>query len=191
MQKRYISNYTSFIKIILDKLALAKGFNQVARFTLTTANILNCYKLVFYLRKRYKKYFLYVRIKYIKSGTRNQLHTFICDLEKIFPTVILDTTQGHLKGLTIDCINDEQTLYDFLKFIALLKAPKYFYSKDTKIYKSFFNYIATNKTPIHLQITQSTFLDLQNYDLYKTLSDVKPYSIELDDIYRYSYSTKK
>ena len=186
MQKVHIKKYTSFIDVILNKISLAKGFHQQTKFTMTTANILNCFKLVFYLRKRYKNIYLYTRVKFIKAGFRYNIHNFIYDLQKILPSIQLETTQGHITGFTIDVINDEETLYNFLKLIAILKAPEYFYSKDTKIYKSFYNYIATNRTPIHFRITQKALLELTCYDLYKQLYDIHKYDINLSTLYDYS-----
>ena len=186
MQKVHIKKYTSFIDVILNKISLAKGFHQQTKFTLTTANILNCFKLVFYLRKRYKNIYLYTRVKFIKAGFRYNIHNFINDLQKILSNIQLETTQGHITGFTIDVINDEETLYNFLKLISILKAPEYFYSKDTKVYKSFYNYIATNKIPIHFRITQKTLSELTCYDLFQQLNSVGKYDIMLNALYEYS-----
>lgn len=169
-QKRDRNN---FIPTILSKIELASNFHQRVQLAITSRVILNHCKLVFYLRRRHNDLFLYTRLKSDGFGNIVERHNLFLDFYKLIPNLKLDSTKGHYIGWILQLTQDtKDDLIYFLKLISLLSKPKDFYVKDTKIYKSFFNYPEKSEIPVHIQITQSRFLDLRCYDLYKTLTDI-------------------
>ena len=56
----------------------------------------------------------------------------------------------------------------------MLAHPEDFYVKETKLYRSYFNYPETSHTPIHFNFTRQKLLDLHCHDLlYCLYTDVK------------------
>lgn len=166
----------NFIPTILSKIELAYNFHQRIDLAITRRVILNHVHLAFYIRRRHNTIYLYMRVCKEGFGSRTRLHQFYVDITRLIPTLKLEGTQGHYKGCILEIKNEtKDDLVYLLKLISLLSKPKDFYVKDTKIYKSFFNYTNASSIPVHLQITQSKFLDLKCYDIYKTLTEIKPY----------------
>lgn len=171
MSKRDNNN---FISVILSKIELAKNFHQRVQLAITSRRILRHTYLVFYLRRRYKKLYFYTRLKSDGFGNKKERHNLFRDIVKLIPELQIDGVQGHYKGFIIEITEcTKESLILFLKLVALLSKPKDFYVKDTKIYKSFYNYINTSDIPIHIQITQSKFKELTCYDLVQTLLEIK------------------
>lgn len=173
----------NFIPTILSKIELANNFHQRIDLAITRRVILSHVHLAFYIRRRHNTIYLYMRVCKEGFGSRTRLHQFYVDLTRLIPTLKLEGTQGHYKGCILEIKNEtKDDLVYLLKLISLLSKPKDFYVKDTKIYKSFLNYTNTSSIPIHLQITQSKFLDLKCYDIYKTLTEIKPYDSSRENI---------
>lgn len=173
----------NFIPTILSKIELAYNFHQRIDLAITRRVILGHIHLAFYIRRRHNTIYLYMRVCKEGFGSRTRLHQFYVDITRLIPTLKLEGTQGHYKGCILEIKNEtKDDLVYLLKLISLLSKPKDFYVKDTKIYKSFFNYKPTSTIPVHLQITQTKFLDLKCYDIYKTLSEIKQYDYKKDII---------
>lgn len=175
MTKRDTNN---FISIILNKIMLARHFKQRVALSITSRTVLKSIKLKFYLRKRYKKLYLYTRV--IKSNfgnSKNQLN-FLNDLILLVPELELESTQGHYKGLILDVTQDSDSLYYYLKLIAYLSKPETFYKRVYKIYTSLYNYEHTSITPIHIQITNTKLNQLKCIDIIETLNTTGDFKIE-------------
>lgn len=171
----------NFIPTILSKIELAYNFHQRIDLAITRRVILKHIHLAFYIRRRHNTIYLYMRVCKEGFGSRTRLHQFYVDMTRLIPALKLEGTQGHYKGCILEIKEEtKDDLIYLLKLISLFSKPKDFYVKDTKIYKSFFNYRPTSTIPIHLQITQSKFLDLKCYDIYSTLSEIKPYDYKKD-----------
>jgi hypothetical protein len=171
----------NFINIILNKIELAKNFHQRVALSITSKVIMNCITLKFYLRRRYQKLFLYIRLQKCSLGNVSNRHQLINDIKTLVPELSIESTKGHHLGFILELNNDtKDALIQFLKIIAVLASPKDFYVKDTQVYKSFWNYQHTSSIPIHLQITQSLFRTLKSADLIYYLSEVQQYDKNLD-----------
>lgn len=171
----------NFINIILNKIELAKNFHQRVALSITSKVIMNCITLKFYLRRRYQKLFLYIRLQKCSLGNISNRHQLINDIKTLVPELSIESTKGHHLGFILELNNDtKDALIQFLKIIAVLASPKDFYVKDTQVYKSFWNYQHTSSIPIHLQITQSLFRTLKSADLIYYLSEVQQYDKNLD-----------
>jgi len=171
----------NFINIILNKIELAKNFHQRVALSITSKVIMNCITLKFYLRRRYRKLFLYTRLQKCSLGNVSNRHQLINDIKTLVPELSIESTKGHHLGFILELNNDtKDALIQFLKIIAVLASPKDFYVKDTQVYKSFWNYQHTSSIPIHLQITQSLFRTLKSADLIYYLSEVQQYDKNLD-----------
>lgn len=171
----------NFINIILNKIVLAKNFHQRVALSITSKVIMNCITLKFYLRRRYQKLFLYIRLQKCSLGNVSNRHQLINDIKTLVPELSIESTKGHHLGFILELNNDtKDALIQFLKIIAVLAGPKDFYVKDTQVYKSFWNYQHTSSIPIHLQITQSLFRTLKSADLIYYLSEVQQYDKNLD-----------
>lgn len=171
----------NFITIILNKIELAKNFHQRVALSITSKVIMNCITLKFYLRRRYRKLFLYTRLQKCSLGNVSNRHQLINDIKTLVPELSIESTKGHHLGFILELNNDtKDALIQFLKIIAVLAGPKDFYVKDTQVYKSFWNYQHTSSIPIHLQITQSLFRTLKSANLIYYLSEVQQYDKNLD-----------
>ena len=163
----------NFIPTILSKIELASNFHQRVQLAITSRVILGHCKLVFYLRRRHNKLFLYIRLKSDGFCSVGERHKFYLDIINLIPNLKIDSIKGHYKGWILSLTEEtKEDLITFLKFISLLSKPKDFYVKNSKIYKSFFNYQETSSIPIHIQITWNKLWNLKCYDLYKTLTDI-------------------
>lgn len=169
-QKRDSNN---FISVILNKIELASNFHQRVQLAITSKTILKHCRLVFYLRRRHNELFLYIRLKKDGFCSIGERHKFFLDLYKLVPSIKLDSTKGHYIGCILPITQDtKEDLIYFLKLTSLLSKPEDFYSKNTKLYRTFTNYITTSNIPIHIGILWDKFLDLRCYDIYKTLTDI-------------------
>lgn len=163
----------SFIQVILSKIELAQSFHQRIALSITSKRILNHVVLKFYLRKRYNKLFLYIRL-FDKFSNRNERHKFYLDLPKLIPALALTSIKGHYTGWLLELTPENKPqLIKLLKLIVLLANPKDFYRKFQKTTYSYFNYPETSQVPIHFNIKKETLLDLRCYDLFKTLEDIE------------------
>lgn len=145
----------NFIVTILNKITMAQNFNQRVDLTITRKRILNCATLSFYLRRRHKSLYLYIRCDG-KFGSKRELHSFYKDIQLLIPHLILEGTQGHYTGFNLEICNDtNNNLILLLKLISLLSKQKDFYVKNSKVFKSFFNYVKSSKIPIHLRFTNN------------------------------------
>lgn len=166
----------NFINIIINKIELAKNFHQRVALTITAKTILHCAVLKFYIRRRYERLYLCIRLDKAKLGNVTERHNLIKDFKLLFPEVVIDGTQGHYKGIVIEITDStREVIYNILKFISILAHPNDYYCKDTKIYKSFWNYTHSSKIPIHFQITNSLFSQLTNQEIIRTLQEINPY----------------
>lgn len=167
----------NFINLIINKIELAKNFHQRVALSITSKSILNhSTVLKFYIRRRYDNLYLYVRLDKCSFGNRERKHNFIRDLNLLFPQSKIEAIQGHYKGLVFHIVDEnKQAIVDILKLIAVLAYPHFYYSKETKIYKSFYNYTHTSNIPIHLQLLNSKLDQLKNEDLINTLKGIKIY----------------
>lgn len=172
----------NFINLIINKIEMARNFHQRVALSITSKSILNhSAVLKFYIRRRHDNIYLYIRLDKCSFGNRERKHNFIKDLHLLFPQATIEAIQGHYKGLVFHITDDNrQSIVDILKLIAVLAYPHFYYSKDTKIYKSFFNYQTTSSIPIHLQLLNSKLKQLKNEDLLNTLQEIKPYDTEKD-----------
>ena len=174
--KKIKRDSNNFISIILNKITLAKNFHQRVALAITSRRILNHITLKFYLRRRYKELYLCIR-PLGKFATILSKHTLLHDFLKLFKSLEMESTQGHYKGWILKLTDEtNEDLINLLKLIAVLSHPKNFYSKETKIYKSFFNYPNTSAIPIHIRFTRAQLLYLRNIDLIRYLyTEIKPY----------------
>lgn len=168
----------NFIHIILNKLTLVKEFHQRIDLSITSKVILNCATLKFYIRRRHQKVFLYTRFQGNFGSIKNR-HLFISDFIKLIPSLQIESTKGHYSGLIIE-INESTNndLIMYLKLLSLLSKAKDFYKKETKAFISYYNYINTSQTPIHLRFTHSQLNQLLNLDLKSYLNSIKEQHIE-------------
>ena len=170
----------NYIKLILSSLQLAKNFHQKVRFAITEKFVLHCYSFKFYIRRRYQKVFLYTRIKAIKASTIKGINEFITNLKILLPETTIESTRGHLKGLVLNS-DDTETLTKLLALISVLSKPQDFYKKETTIYTSFYNYIASSPIPIHIRFTNKQIAQLTDNDIINLLlNEVKVYDNKRD-----------
>lgn len=167
MTKKRDSN--NFINLIITKLELAKNFHQRVALSITSKSILNCATLKFYIRKRYKKLFLYTRMDKSSFGTRIGSYNVIRDVADLIPELEIESIKGHLKGWILEIKPEhQQALVKFLKLIALLAHPDNFYLKTTKSQISFWNYADTSDIPIHILFQENQLLNLRSAELLNT-----------------------
>lgn len=176
-------DHNNFINLILSKIELASRFHQRIAMNITSKRILKYITLKFYIRKRYKKLFLYTRATGNFSSV-TELHNLYRDFKTIIPELIIEGKQGHYTGwiLPIDNSNPE-SLTKYLKLISLLSNTKDFYSKQTQIYRCFYNYQGSSHIPVHLNITNKIIDSLQFCDLIETLKGVLKFDIKKSNSY--------
>lgn len=171
----------NFIQVILSKIALARDFKQRIALTITSKVILRHVTLRFYLRKRYNDLYLFICLK-DGFGSITERHRFYKDFVSLIPQLRTEGIKGHYTGFTLLLnSNSNDSLVLLLKLISLLSHPEDFYCKDTKIYKSFFNYPETSQTPIHLNFTLTKLKQLQCFDLYDFMFNVVKSKKEVND----------
>lgn len=168
----------SFISLILSKIELARNFKQRIALTITCKRILGHITLKFYLRKRHKKLYLFIR-SIGNFGSIQQRHKFYLDIKKLIPNVTIESTKGHYTGFIIDIFEHYETVIQMLKLISLLSRPKDFYKKETKVFISYYNYQESSVTPIHIRFTHAELKQLEYSDLLYTLyTQVKEFEIK-------------
>ena len=159
----------NFISIILNKIMLASNYSQKCNLSITSKLICNHIKFKFYLRRRYKQVYLYVRFT-DNFGNIQQRHEFYRDLQILIPNIEIESIKGHYTGLTINT-SDQDSLHLFLKLISLLSSPKDFNIKKTKIYKVYHNRFDVSNIPIHIHFTHKQLCQLKCHDLIRILID--------------------
>lgn len=164
----------SFIELIVTKLSLARDFKQKIQLNITQKRILNHVALKFYIRKRYRKLFLYTSVTG-KNLSRINKHSIIKDFKMLIPEIEIDSTQGNYKGILLNATDNYETIIKFLKLISILSQPNDFYLKESNIYKSYFNYIQKSKIPIHLKLTKKIIQQLKDQDIINVLNSVKKF----------------
>lgn len=172
----------NFISVILNKISLAQNFSQRVALTITKKVILKHVTLRFYLRRRYKKLILYIRVddRFRNKGERGN---FYRDLKLLIPSIEIEGTKGHYKGFGFNlCPETNNNLILLLKLISLCSKPKDFYVKNSKVFKSFYNYIDSSSIPIHLRFANNLLSQLTNEDLIELFNSVK----ELKDAKRHN-----
>lgn len=181
----------NFINLIISKIELASRFHQRIAMNITSKRILKYITLKFYIRKRYKKLFLYTRATGNFSSI-TELHNLYRDFKTIIPELIIEGKQGHYTGwvLPIDNSNPE-SLTKYLKLISLLGNTKDFYSKQTQIYRCFYNYQGSSHIPVHLNITNKIIDSLQFCDLIETLKGVPKFDIKKSNSYNIVFNDYK
>lgn len=163
----------NFINIILNKISLAQNFSQKVALTITKRKILKHVTLKFYLRRRYKQLILYIRVD-DKFRNKSERGNFYRDLKLLFPDIKIEGTQGHYKGFGLElCPETNNTLILLLKLISLCSRPKDFYVKNSKVFKSFYNYIDSSPIPIHLRFTNNLLSQLTNEDLIELFNSIE------------------
>lgn len=162
----------NFIELIITKLSLTRDFKQKIQLNITQKRILNHVSLKFYIRKRYKKLFLYTSVTG-KNLSRINKHSIIKDFKTLIPEIEIDSTQGNYKGILINATDNYETIIKFLKLISLLSQPNDFYLKESSVYKSYFNYIQKSKIPIHLKLTKKVIQQLKDIDIINVLNSVQ------------------
>lgn len=162
----------NFINVILSKISLAQNFSQKVALTITKKKVLKHIMLRFYLRRRFRNLFLYIRVD---DRFRNRLErgNFYRDMKLLIPNLTIESTQGHYTGFILElCNNTHTSLILLLKLISLCSRPKDFYVKNGTIWKSFYNYADTSKVPIHLRFTNSILSQLTNEDLIELFNSI-------------------
>lgn len=168
----------NFISLILSKIELARNFKQRIALTITCKRILGHITLKFYLRKRHKKLYLFIRPT-DNFGNIQQRHKFYLDIKRLLPDVTIESIKGHYTGFTIDIFEHYETVIQMLKLISLLSRPKDFYKKETKVFISYYNYQESSVTPIHIRFTHTELKQLECSDLLNTLyTQVKEFEIK-------------
>lgn len=166
----------NFISIILNKIALAKNFHQRVALSITSKRVLTHIKFKFYLRRRYKKLYLYIRV-IDNFGNTQVRHQFIKDIVTLIPKLRIVSLKGHFTGWIIQITEENQeSLILFLKLTSLLSTSKDFYAKKSKVYLSFYNYCDASSIPIHIKFTNKLIEAVRNVDLYNYLTkEIKEY----------------
>ena len=163
----------NFINIILNKITLAQNFSQRVDLTITRKRILNHIMLSFYLRRRYNTLILYIR-PVDKFGSITERHKFYKDFKLLIPSLKFEGTKGHYKGFLLTICNETNNdLILLLKLISLFSRPKDFYTKNSKVFKSFFNYVNTSLIPIHLRFTNKQLSELTCGDIILLLNSIE------------------
>ena len=162
----------NFINVILNKISLAQNFSQKVALSITKRKILKHVTLKFYLRRRYKKLILYVRVN-DKFRNKSERGNFYRDLKLLIPSIEIEGTKGHYKGFGfILCPETNNDLILLLKLISLCSRPKDFYVKNSKMFKSFYNYIDSSPIPIHLRFANNLLSQLTNEDLIELFNSI-------------------
>lgn len=154
----------NFIELILKSIICSKYFHQKIRLAITNRTILNHIKLRFYLRRRFDKIYLYTRVLKSGFGNNENLKLFLDDIKLLIPTIEIETTQGHFKGLILDVDNKEDLIL-YLSILSLLSYPKDFKLKQTKIFYSYINNKECSRIPIHFRFTKRIIQQLRTIEL--------------------------
>lgn len=163
----------NFINIILNKISMAQNFSQRVALTITKKRILTHVMLRFYLRRRFKRLYLYIRCD---DNFRNRVERgrFYRDMKLLVPSLEIEGTHGHYTGFILELCNETNNdLILLLKLISLFSKPKDFYVKDSKVFKSIFNYVESSKIPIHLRFTNILISQLTNEDIIQLFNLIK------------------
>ena len=161
-----------FIEIILNKISMAQNFSQKVALTITKKKILKHVTLKFYLRRRFKRLYLYIRVV---DRFRNRLERgrFYRDMKLLVPSLDIEGTYGNYTGLTLELCNDtNENLILLLKLISLFSRPKDFYVKNGTIWKSYYNYVESSKIPIHFRFTNNILNQLSNEDIIELFNSI-------------------
>lgn len=167
-----------FIEIILNKISMAQNFSQKVALTITKKKILKHVTLRFYLRKRFKRLYLYIRVD---DRFRNRLERgrFYRDMKLLVSSLDIEGTHGNYTGLILElCDDTNENLILLLKLISLFSKPKDFYVKNGTIWKSYYNYVDSSKIPICLRFTNNLLSNLENEDLIELFNSIKEYNNE-------------
>lgn len=167
-----------FIEIILNKISMAQNFSQKVALTITKKKILKHVTLKFYLRRRFKRLYLYIRVD---DRFRNRLERgrFYRDMKLLVSSLDIEGTHGNYTGLILELCNDtNESLILLLKLISLFSRPKDFYVKNGTIWKSYYNYVDSSKIPIHVRFTNNLLSNLENEDLIELFNSIKEYNNE-------------
>lgn len=174
--KRKDSN--NFINVILNKISMAQNFSQKVALTISKRKILKHVTLRFYLRRRFKRLYLYIRVD-DNFRNRKERGKFYRDMKLLVPSLDIEGTYGNYTGLILElCQNTNNDLILLLKLISLFSRPKDFYIKDSKVWKSYYNYVESSKIPIHIRFTNNLLSNLENEDLIELFNSIKEFNNE-------------
>lgn len=162
----------NFINIILNKISLAQNFSQRVALTITKKTILKHVTLRFYLRRRFKKLYLYIRVD-DRFRNRKERGRFYRDMKLLVPSLDIEGTYGNYTGLILELCNDSnENLILLLKLISLFSRPKDFYVKNGTIWKSYYNYVESSKIPIHFRFINNLLSNLENEDIIELFDSI-------------------
>lgn len=168
--KRKDSN--NFINVILNKISMAQNFSQRIALSITKKSLLKHVTFKFYLRRRYERLYLYIRVQ-DKFRNRKERGRFYRDMKLLIPNLDIEGTTGNYTGLILElCNNTNESLILLLKLISLFSKPKDFYVKNGTIWKSFYNYVESSKIPIHIRFTNNLLSQLTNEDLIELFNSI-------------------
>lgn len=162
----------NFINVILNKISMAQNFSQRVALTITKKTILKHVTLRFYLRRRFKRLYLYIRVD-DRFRNRKERGRFYRDMKLLIPSLDIEGTYGNYTGLTLELCNDtNENLILLLKLISLFSKPKDFYVKNGTIWKSYYNYVESSKIPIHFRFTNNILNQLSNEDIIELFNSI-------------------
>lgn len=174
--KRKDSN--NFINVILNKISMAQNFSQRIALSITKKSLLKHVTFKFYLRRRFKRLYLYIRVQ-DKFRNRKERGRFYRDMKLLVPKLDIEGTTGNYTGLILElCNNTNESLILLLKLISLFSKPKDFYVKNGTIWKSFYNYVESSKIPIHIRFTNNILSQLTNEDLIELFNSISEEKID-------------
>ena len=162
----------NFINVILNKISMAQNFSQRVALTITKKIILKHATLRFYLRRRFKRLYLYIRVD-DRFRNRKERGRFYRDMKLLVPSLDIEGTYGNYTGLILELCNDSnENLILLLKLISLFSRPKDFYVKNGTIWKSYYNYVESSKIPIHFRFTNNLLSNLENEDIIELFNSI-------------------
>lgn len=162
----------NFISVILNKISMAQNFSQKVALTISKRKILKHVTLRFYLRRRFKRLYLYIRVD-DNFRNRKERGRFYRDMKLLVPSLDIEGTYGNYTGLILELCNDtNENLILLLKLISLFSRPKDFYVKNGTIWKSYYNYVESSKIPIHFRFTNNILSNLENEDIIELFDSI-------------------